>query len=171
VNLKIRNPIDIAVTGKYWVGRGAGSITTALKQLLLQAEDEVQITSYSLGRNTLDLIDTLDRLSARGIRVQLIVNKFNNQPPEAKTRLKEISRRYPYFTLLNFEPKNKSEELHAKIIVVDRRYAMIGSPNISWHGMIANHEIAIIVENGVSAKIASMIDKLARSPVIRRVGV
>jgi phosphatidylserine/phosphatidylglycerophosphate/cardiolipin synthase-like enzyme len=143
------------------VGKRAGSILTSVLSLTSKAEDEIQATVYSFGENTLQYFSILEDLLKRGIKIQLIINRFHGQPYSARTRLKELGKKYRYLTIYDFEPKDKIEDLHAKIIVVDRRWALVGSSNISWHGYISNHELAILIDGDMASSIASMIDDLA----------
>ncbi|HXG23887.1 MAG TPA: phospholipase D-like domain-containing protein [Chthonomonadales bacterium] len=50
--------------------------------------------------------------------------------------------------------------LHAKVIVIDRRQAIVGSANLTAGGLGKNHEIAVLVEGEVAWEIASLIDRM-----------
>lgn len=52
-------------------------------------------------------------------------------------------------------------QLHAKVLVSDRKKALVGSANFSWGGMIANYEIGIMLEGDAAWKMAEIIDKFA----------
>jgi len=52
--------------------------------------------------------------------------------------------------------------LHAKLIVVDRSIALVGSSNLSWKGLILNHELAVLIEGPTAAKVGNLIDVLAK---------
>jgi cardiolipin synthase len=57
-------------------------------------------------------------------------------------------------------------DLHAKVIVADRKMALVGSSNLSRRGLLNNHELALFVEGKTVEQIASAIDKLLLSPSI-----
>lgn len=163
--------VSIAVTGKYWIGALAGSVLTAIRQVPDIAKTEVQIAVYSFGRNTVGFMEIVQLLLERKVRVQLMVNRFSSQPAEAKNILIDLKQKHQGLTILSFEPRKKNRDLHAKILVVDREYAIVGSPNISFHGYVSNHEIAIIIKGKeLSGQISALLDKLARSPETREIG-
>ena len=55
----------------------------------------------------------------------------------------------------------KGVEMHWKVIIVDRKIALVGSANISQHGLFSNYEIMLKVSGKAVADIAGMLDKLA----------
>ncbi len=158
--------IDIAVSGKYWVGNLGGSILTATREISENAKNEIQMTIYSFGKNIPEFLEIIRDLLKKNIRIQLVINKFNNQPIRVIHDLLKLMSQYQNLTLLDFNPP-ENEDLHAKIMVVDRTWALIGSSNISWHGYISNHELAIIINGEFAENIAKLVDKLAQSPVSR----
>jgi phosphatidylserine/phosphatidylglycerophosphate/cardiolipin synthase-like enzyme len=162
--------ISFAVTGKYWIGSSAGSVLTAIRQVPDKAKEEVQIAVYSFGDNTVGFMEILESLLEKRIRVQLLINRFLMQPPDAKQKIMGLKAKYGNLTVFSFEPIRKHHDLHAKILVVDREYAIVGSPNISFHGYVSNHELAVIIQGEeLAGKISALLDKLARSPETREV--
>lgn len=154
--------LDIAVSGRYWVGE-KGSIFTSVRNVSTFAKKEVQFSIYSFGRKITEFTYLLNDLLEKNIKVQIIVNKFNNQPVGAKKILSQLKYIYDNLTILDFNPSSKFEDLHAKIIVVDRNWALIGSSNVSWHGYVSNHELAVIIRGEIAEQIAGLLDKLAKS--------
>lgn len=51
--------------------------------------------------------------------------------------------------------------LHAKVLVADRKSAVVGSANLSWGGMVTNNEVALLVQDNSAWTLASLIDRLA----------
>ena len=56
--------------------------------------------------------------------------------------------------------KANGRQLHAKVIVVDRKGAVIGSANFSWGGMVANYEVGVLIDGYEAWKMAKLIDEL-----------
>ena len=52
-------------------------------------------------------------------------------------------------------------DLHAKVLIQDRRTAVIGSANISWRGMEKNIEISVLIRDGSAWRLASIIDEIS----------
>jgi len=143
------------------VGKGVGSVATAIEELLSGATDEVQIASYSLGE-TDGFLQEVGACLSRGIKVQMIVNKLGSQPSHAYSSLRKLKSRFTYFDLFSFNPP-ASEDLHAKILVADRSKAIVGSANTSWRGFFKNHELAVIVSGDPAARISELLDVLSRN--------
>jgi phosphatidylserine/phosphatidylglycerophosphate/cardiolipin synthase-like enzyme len=55
------------------------------------------------------------------------------------------------------------EGLHAKVLVADRSAALVGSSNLTFHGLVSSHELAVLVRGPLAGEIADRIDMLARS--------
>ena len=164
------NRTDIAVTGIEWMGSGIGSVQSAIEELMDSAEREIQIVIYSMTKNTGEFLNNLQSCLARGIHVTMIINRIEKKDKIIHKKLSQIDQKFPHFNLLNFQPENKYEDLHAKILVVDRNKALVGSANLSWSGLIGNHEIALVVPESVASKVAKLIDKLSCSHSITRAG-
>jgi phosphatidylserine/phosphatidylglycerophosphate/cardiolipin synthase-like enzyme len=155
---------DVAVTGKCWMGERVGSISTMVQEALSKAQNEILITAYSISENAHDFLDALEKILIRGIRVLLIINRFQKQPNFVRKKLLELNERFKKELILkDFNPKNESEDLHAKLLVIDHTVALIGSANITWKGMILNHEIMVKVTGRSGWQIGNLIDKLSRS--------
>lgn len=151
--------MNVAVTGGAWMGSGVGSIESALTALFREAEEEVTLTAYAISDSADLLFDMLDAALARGIQVKLIVNRLSGQPARAVGQLRALAQIYPHLHLYDFTLK-EGEDLHAKVIVADRRRAMVGSSNLSRRGLIANHELAVLIEGAPAEEIARVLEFL-----------
>lgn len=94
--------------------------------------------------------------------MQFIVNNLNGTTigKFSKTQL-TLFQKFDNFDLYDFHGSKKRNTLHAKIIVIDRTIALIGSPNISNSAMNHNYEIMLSVGGKDVAKIANLLDMLA----------
>src|SRR5437867_11879781 len=113
--MNLDESVRVAATGSAWVGRGVGSVATAIEELLTDANDEIQIASYSLGESDSFLASLAECLS-RGIKVEMIINKLRDQPRLAYSSLHKLRTRNVHFQLYSFNAP-QSEDIHAKIIV------------------------------------------------------
>lgn len=161
-----RGHVRPVVTGAHWMGLGVGSVQTALSEMLGSARDEVMLTAYSITSGTTVLSD-LSRLAALGRRVTVIINRLTEQEDEEAVKLLlDISGKYCNFLLYDFSPSDDSD-LHAKVVVVDREIALVGSSNLSWRGLSSNHELGVVIEGPPAREIASTLDALIRSGCLR----
>jgi len=158
------NRVTIVVTGLAWMGRGIRSVESAIEDMLTNASDEIQVAAYMITGGAKEFLQLLQNCLCRGVRVTLIVNRLATQPKEIQAVIKDMTQRFHHFILLDFNPKRAEEYLHAKIVVVDRSTALVGSPNLSWGGLVLNHELAVVITGPAAAKIGSLLDALGRDP-------
>lgn len=161
--------VTIVVTGLSWMGHGIRSIESTIEEMLTNASDEIQIAAYMITKGGEDFIKLIKHCLSRGVKVTLIVNRFGKQPLEIQNLIAQLANLFPHFTLLEFNPKDENEDLHAKLIVVDRSKALVGSSNLSWKGLTLNHELAVVIEGPKAAKVGNLIDVLANDSRTRSV--
>jgi phosphatidylserine/phosphatidylglycerophosphate/cardiolipin synthase-like enzyme len=160
--LNQENSLSIAVSGTAWMGGGVSSVQFAIEELLTNAESEVLIAIYEITETNRGFIDLLRTCLARGIRVTLIINRYMDKSPIVRNKLETLKVKFPYFDIFDFRPERRAEDLHAKIMVVDRQHALVGSANLTWKGLVGNHELAVLVSGRTASKIGSLLDKLFR---------
>jgi len=151
--------IDIVVSGLGWMGSGIGSIESAIGDLLGNAQREILLTAYAIGQAD-RIFDLLESALARGVRVMMVVNRPAKQHLSVQHRLEYLSNKYAHFHLYPFQPDEKQGDLHAKVLVADRQAALIGSSNLSYSGMVINHELAVLLRGTEASRIAEVIDGL-----------
>jgi len=54
------------------------------------------------------------------------------------------------------------QTLHAKVIVADRKKAILGSANFSWGGMSSHYEIGVLIEGKDARTLSELVDEIAR---------
>lgn len=159
---------QVVVTGLAWMGSGIGSIESAMERIFREAEQEILITSYAISNATDIVLEWLDAALARGVLIKMVINRINEQPADVVSRLEDLHRTYPHFYLYSFNDEQEFD-LHAKVIVADRKMALIGSSNLSRRGLLNNHELALFVEGKPAEQVASAIDKLLLSHSVSQV--
>lgn len=153
----------IGVSGRHWIGGNEQGAYDLLVDSLRQARTSVRIVAYSLGDRSSELERIFGILKDKihtGVQVQLIINRFWTATVYAQKQLKELEHRN--FKLLNYDPKDERENLHAKIIIIDSTEILLGSANISKSGLFSNHEIVVKISGGeFASRINSLVDVLA----------
>lgn len=155
------NSVRVVVTGSTWMGKGIGSVESAIEDILHKAQEEIQVAAFQITEGCHPFLELIESSLSRGIRVTLIINKFESQPLSIQKELDRLAVRFPHFTQVDFDPKNRKQDLHAKIIVVDRSVALVGSPNLTWRGLVLNHELAVVLSGPVAGTIGGLLDNLA----------
>lgn len=151
------------------MGTGVGSIVTALEEMLTGAVREIHVLAFAVSDGAERLFDLLaDRLHD-GVRITMIVQRLNHQHHNAPEHLKRLATLYPNsFLLYDFTPEEQ-EALHAKCVVVDRKKAFLGSANLSFNGLIRNHELGVIIEGATANDLVVIIERLQTHPNAHRV--
>jgi phosphatidylserine/phosphatidylglycerophosphate/cardiolipin synthase-like enzyme len=139
------------------MGSGVGSIESSMERIFREARLEILLTSFAISNATDLLLEWFEAALVRGVLIRLVINRIQEQPAEVVGRLHSLYCSYPHFYLYSFEDEY---DLHAKIIVADRKLALVGSSNMSRRGLLNNHELALLVEGNSAEQIAFAFDRL-----------
>jgi phosphatidylserine/phosphatidylglycerophosphate/cardiolipin synthase-like enzyme len=143
--------LRIVTSGLAWTGRQFGSIQTAIDSALGEAQRDVVLVTYLFAGSADLTMDGIEKCLKRGCRVRIVLNRFQAQPLEARQRLLRLHDRFDRLRLFDFNDPSGAE-LHAKLLIVDRSTAIVGSANVTWRGLVANHELAVLLEEAPAAE-------------------
>lgn len=160
--------VTVAVTGTAWMGAGVGSIQSALNKMFSSARDEISMTAYALGIGGDSVVEWIENALSRGVRVRLVVNRFDEQPGQVTAELRRLRTEHAHFELFDFA-EGENADLHAKAVVADRHDAVVGSSNLSRRGFVDNHELALVVRGTAASTVATVLDRLFASSSVRAV--
>ncbi len=164
------NRVSLIVTGLGWLGGGVQAIENALLGLVDGAERELALAVYAMSPGPEHLWTAIERAVDGGIRSTLIVDRFDEQDPAMRDWVHRLKSRHPHtLRVVDFRGEDTNDHLHAKIVVADRRIAIVGSANLTAHGLLLAHELALLVEGPAAEEIAGRVDLLARSHLVRTV--
>lgn len=156
--------VRVVVTGTEWLGRGIGSIESAWEEIIREARTEIDLTAYSISSGADLIFEWLADALDKGIKVRLIVNKWNEQSSSVTAKLTELRKQHKHFQIFSFAKVDS--DLHAKVVVADRKSAIVGSSNLSKNGIITNHEIAIYMKGAEAQEISNTLNRLFRSNAV-----
>lgn len=131
----------------------ASPLRPLLNDLLKHANHSITVVMAYFAPDD-ELIVNLCDASKRGVRVRLIL------PARSDLHVMVVAARSFYSTLLNagVEVYERNEAvLHAKGLVVDDRYTLIGSVNLDYRSIESNLEIASIID---SREFARQVERL-----------
>ena len=128
-----------------------------MQEMIGSAQSHIHLLAYSIRESALPLLDLLGQASARQVRLTLVINKLSQQPHAVRNRLKLLEGQSGV-EIADFDDPGGGQ-LHAKVLVVDRKRAVVGSANWSWGGLIANHEIGLMVEGDLAWTLADLIER------------
>jgi len=152
--------VQILVTGSNFTGLGFRAVEPVVRELVSSAKREIQVAAYLFSPAAIEFLMLLERALARGVRVTVVVNSLERQPKPIRDFLLSIEQKYPFARIVDFHDPSGGQ-LHAKILVVDRERAVVGSANFTWGGLVANHEICILVEGKPASDIALLLDQIS----------
>jgi phosphatidylserine/phosphatidylglycerophosphate/cardiolipin synthase-like enzyme len=153
--------IILLATGERLVGGGVRAFDPVIAGLLETAHREIQIAIYRIDASALPLLDLLEQAAARGVRILILVSALENQPVPVRERLESMSH-WPQVRVVDFR-RAAGGLLHAKVVLVDRERVVIGSANLTWGGLVGNHEIGVLIEGAEAWEIGSLLDRLAEA--------
>lgn len=105
------------------------------------------------------LLGLLERKARGGTRVRLVIPRRSDHPVTDLARRSSLRRLHAAgATVLLHGPG----VLHAKLVLVDGRRAMVGSANLDMRSLFLNYEVAAWIEGGATARIADYVEGLAR---------
>jgi cardiolipin synthase len=129
-----------------WAGaKGARTTGPVLFDMMSGTRQELLMVAYRFSIAVPELRKAFEQVLARGCRVKLIVD--NTEPNQSEGRYFDgLNQMYPNLEIWDFlesDSQGNPAQLHAKVIVSDRKVAVIGSANFSRNGLIENHELGV----------------------------
>lgn len=155
------NRVSLAVTGLAWLGSGVPSVQQQMISIVRSARRELTLCSYSITGGAGTLFDEIADVASQGVIVTLIINNLRSQPADIHDRFRQLATTTAAnLRVFDFTSEDPQSSLHAKVIVADRTTALVGSANLSFHGMVSNHELAVVVHGPIAEEIAVRLDSL-----------
>lgn len=163
---------SIGASGSAWAGFRAADLSEMLFDEIKRAKRSIQICSFTVGHKTpilekfFNILD--DQLENPPMKISIIVNdgvESTTVTPYARERMADLERRFPG----QFFPQYFSQDravgkygiLHAKVIVVDGKTALVGSANLSSGALESNYEIILKISGQVAADLSAMLSRLS----------
>jgi phosphatidylserine/phosphatidylglycerophosphate/cardiolipin synthase-like enzyme len=114
-------------------------------ELMREAENEVVVVGYSISTGSSNLVEELANASRRGVELTFMVNRLETQQ-EFMRWVEGLTIR-PRLYSMPPDPLDDKAAMHVKCIVVDRKKALVGSANPTYHGMEKNIEMGFLVKD------------------------
>lgn len=151
------NEVKVLVTGEAFIGGGCRSIDLVMEELVEGARNEIHLATYLVTSS--GILRRIRAAVERGVRVVAVINDLRGQPMFVRSEIVSLARSFPSFIVEDFSEQGAGM-LHAKVLVVDRTEAIVGSANLTDAAMDRNHEIAVLVRGAVADEIAQLVDGL-----------
>ena len=151
---------EIIGTGSDFIRKGIRGMEPTIEEIITEAKTEIQIMAYVFTPRAIHILNLLEKAAEKGIKITIVINDLSAQKPTIVSKLKKIGETYfPYVRIIDFIDEKK-RQLHAKVIVADRKKALVGSANFTWGGMYSNYEVGIRLEGEAAWKLAELVDSL-----------
>lgn len=163
-NLRSERGVDVVWTGPPSAVHTARLTSAVVSELIDSARTELLLVSYASYPPT-SLSTALAAAATRGVQVTVLLEQQADNPrftgSASFSRLPVTRLSWPAHR------REAGAALHAKIIVVDRRVALIGSANLTGHAFEKNFECGILLRDADNARvIARHIDSLREIGVL-----
>jgi len=133
-----------------------------IKDTILSAQKSITLTGYSISDHFDELLELIYLKSKQGIAVELFLNDFE----EMKHIFNNIDiKNKTFFKVFTYSGNEDDAmaSLHAKTLIIDEQKLFISSANLSYHGMISNIEIGVLIDsNTKSLQVLEIFQELKR---------
>ncbi len=158
----------ILVSGASWFGSGLRSISSVLEEMVMNAKSEILIGVYSIGSIDEALFFYLTNSINHGVNLVMFINRYHRQPEWARGYFERLRSGHSRVIIYSVECP-EGEDFHAKVFVVDRSKAIIGSANLSQKGFTYNYEMGVYVEGILADEAAGALERLVINGVARKI--
>ena len=148
-------------------GLGLPATRDAVRALLRGAEKELLVLGFSVTDE--EFRDLVLRRGSAGVRVTIVGDRISggardlwrSWPPGAA----------PLDAFEDVEPeRDQHRRMHGKVVVADRRRALIGSANFTASGLGANFEFGVLVEGELPEKIVATVSRMVADGWLTKIG-
>jgi phosphatidylserine/phosphatidylglycerophosphate/cardiolipin synthase-like enzyme len=137
--------------------RGVPTTRDVVRTLLQGATREILVVGYSITDE--EFRGQLIRKGVQGVRVTVVGDRTR---AEAQALLREWpALATPLLALQGVEPEQgQSSVTHGKVVVADRREALIGSANFTLGGLRNNLELGLLVRGDAAEQVCTLVERL-----------
>ena len=143
---------------------GIRSTEPSMLELISNAEDELQILSYAITSGANKILLAIEEALARGIKLTFVLNSNEEMSDRIIDSLTKMKNTFEYSKVYFFD-SSVNADLHAKIMVADRKVAIVGSSNLTSKGLVWNLEIGFLIEDKSIWKLSEVIDRIVEMSV------
>lgn len=157
IDLNTHVPIDyeLIVTGEKWVGKGNKRTQNTIYNLIDNSQQSLLLTIYML--TNYEVFKKIKSAAYRGVNVEIFIHTNDDFYLSVKKELEEIGQ----MKHVSIFPADKEEFIHAKVLISDRSKILIGSANLTKHGLSSNYELGILIDNqDIAYKVEDTIKRL-----------
>ncbi|MEM0133679.1 MAG: phospholipase D-like domain-containing protein [Thermoplasmatales archaeon] len=138
---------------------GIRSTEPSMLELINNAKDELQILSYAITSGANKILLAIEKALSKGIKLTFVLNSNEQLNESVIHSLTKMKNTFEYSKTYLFD-SNANADLHAKIMIADRKVAIVGSSNLTSRGLLWNLEIGFLIEDESVWKLSEIIDRI-----------
>lgn len=158
---------EVVWTGPVQFSVPARSTLMVLLEMIAGACWTATLVGYSLSSGGSDVFRALAACAARGISVRVFADRLEEQL-ESLAEVWPTGSPYPELYTWVPPPDAPQSLLHAKLLVVDRKQALVTSANLTYRGLNQNVEVGVRLHGTVAEQIDGLFDELRGSCRVTR---
>ncbi len=146
INNKANEKTEIVATTPVSFKTNNRKTYPVIEELISSAQKNIILTGYSISDHFDEMLDLINTKSKQGVLVELFVNDYE----QIKVHMQKIEHaNRNFFRVYRYSgiEGDKMAALHAKTMIVDETKMLISSANLSYHGMVSNIEIGVLIES------------------------
>lgn len=155
-----REAVEMSWTGPVQFPGGDRRHASVLADMIGGASRAVTVVGYSITGGADGVIQLLERATARGVVVTLVIHDDGARANMDALRRAWTGSRLPRLFTRNAGKEGGYYKIHAKMVVADSSDMLVTSANLTWHGMNRNFEIGLRIRGATARKGQALIDDL-----------
>ncbi|CAM3505140.1 MULTISPECIES: phospholipase D-like domain-containing protein [Saccharibacillus] len=135
----------------------ARDTVVVMRELINSAEERILITGFAISKYFRSILDSLGQKAKLGVRIEFYID-INDIVLEMLEEIQDLSLKYE--NILIYRYKCTASNMHAKVILMDDKRALVTSANLSYNGLINNVEVGVLLQGADVAQIRLFFEEL-----------
>jgi phosphatidylserine/phosphatidylglycerophosphate/cardiolipin synthase-like enzyme len=151
--------VEIVCTAPLDIGIPVRATLPKALEMIESAEHEIVMVGYVFSEGAREILARLAAAQARGVRVTIVANRLREHLCQF-VPLWPAGARLPVLYSRDADPNDQMAALHAKLLICDRRTALVTSANFTHHGLRGNIEIGVCVTDQAIGRLADFVSHM-----------
>ena len=136
--------------------QGARSTVAVIRERIQAAERSVIVVGYSVTSAADPLLRDLAAAARRRVAVTIVADRLEDKL-EVVLNGWPADLAPPLLWTRPADPSDPMSALHAKVLVFDDRWLLVTSANLTFHGLLGNLELGVLLEGSVAGEMTALL--------------